>query len=193
MWAFTHDFLKKVDLDLKMWTFYAWFSEKSGPRPENVDLLCVIFWKKVDLDLKMWTIYTWLHTFFCVKYLIISIPKCAQNARTAFNFSKSPPPRMASCLRPHELKNVHFFQKKSTFFKKRPHFSKKVHIFQKRSTFFKKRSTFFTLVPPNHFFGATPLLTYNDRVWISILKFSSFWKIYIFKFNRFFSKTLLLY
>ena len=46
MWTFTHDFLKKVDLDLKMWTFYAWFSAKSGPRPENVDLLHMIFWKK---------------------------------------------------------------------------------------------------------------------------------------------------
>ena len=67
---------KKMDLNLKMWTFYAWFSEKSGPRPEYVDLLRVIFWKKwtstwkcgpftydflkkVDLDLKMWTFYAW--------------------------------------------------------------------------------------------------------------------------------------
>ena len=74
--TFRQDFLKKVDLNLKMWTFYAWFSEKSGPRPENVDLLRMIFWKKwtstwkcgpfthdflqkVDLDLKMWTFYTW--------------------------------------------------------------------------------------------------------------------------------------
>ena len=40
---FTLDFLKKVDLDLKMWTFYTWFSEKSGPWPEHVDLLCMIF------------------------------------------------------------------------------------------------------------------------------------------------------
>ena len=126
-------FWKKVDLDLKMWTFYAWFSEKSGPRPENVDLLCVIFWKKVDLDLKMWTIYTWLHTFFCVKYLIISIPKCAQNARTAFNFSKSPP--------------QNGFVPSAARIKKCPLFSKKVHIFQKKSTFFKKRSTFFKKGP----------------------------------------------
>ena len=76
MWAFTHDFLKKVDLDLKMWTFYAWFSEKSIPRPENVDLLRMIFWKKwtsswkcgpftedflkkVDLNLKNVDLYAW--------------------------------------------------------------------------------------------------------------------------------------
>ena len=68
----THDFLKKVDLDLKMWTLNAWFSgkselrrdnvdldtwfsEKSGPQPENVDLLRMIFWKRWTSTWRMWT------------------------------------------------------------------------------------------------------------------------------------------
>jgi hypothetical protein len=38
-----HDFLKKVDLNLKNIDLYEGFSEKSGPLPENVDLLHMIF------------------------------------------------------------------------------------------------------------------------------------------------------
>ena len=49
-----------MDLNLKNVDFYAWFSEKSGPRPKNVDLLRMIFWKKVDLNLNNVDLYTWL-------------------------------------------------------------------------------------------------------------------------------------
>ena len=81
MWTFTRHFLKKMDLYQKNVDLYAWVSEKSGPRPVNVDLLrmifwnmwtfmhvpfseksgprlekcgplCLIFWKKVDLNLE---------------------------------------------------------------------------------------------------------------------------------------------
>ena len=73
---FPHEFLKKVDLRLKNVDLHAWFSEKSGPWPENVDLLRMIFWKKwtsswkcgpftedllkkVDLNLKNVDLYAW--------------------------------------------------------------------------------------------------------------------------------------
>ena len=90
IWTFKHEFLKKsgpwpekVDLDLKIRTIHAWFSEKwgpwsaifwkkwtpiwkiwsitidflkkNGPHPEKFGPLHMIFWKKVDLNLKMWT------------------------------------------------------------------------------------------------------------------------------------------
>ena len=66
MWTFARDFLKKGDLDLKMWTFYTYLdlhvgsSEKSGPRhdkcgllpqPENEDRY-TSFPEKVDLYLR---------------------------------------------------------------------------------------------------------------------------------------------
>ena len=76
MWTFYAWFLKKVDLNLKNVDLYTFFSEKSRPRPENVDLfmhdflkkvdlnlknvdLYAWFLKKVDLDLKIWTFYVW--------------------------------------------------------------------------------------------------------------------------------------
>ena len=73
MWTYTHDFLKKVELDLKMWTFThdflkkvdlnlkivdlnAWGSAERGPQ-QNMDLYAW-FLKKGDLDLRNVDLYS---------------------------------------------------------------------------------------------------------------------------------------
>ena len=83
MTTFTHDFRKKVDLNLNKWTFYAWLSDwkmrtfmcdflkivylknekcvhlrmvfwKRAPQPEKCGPLLVIFWKYGPLPEKCW-------------------------------------------------------------------------------------------------------------------------------------------
>ena len=68
---FTHDFLKKVDLRLKNVDLHAWFSEKSGPWPENVDLLRMIFWKKWT---STWKCGPFMHDY--LKKVDLNLKKC---------------------------------------------------------------------------------------------------------------------
>ena len=53
---FTHDFLKKVDLNLKIVDLNAWGSFERGPQHEKCGPLCVIFEKR-DLDLRSVDLY----------------------------------------------------------------------------------------------------------------------------------------
>ena len=77
-------FWKKVDLDLKRWIFYVFFSkisgplymlrfsEKIGPLPEKCGPFPMIYWKKVDLALKRWTclrmIFWYMWSFIHVRF-----------------------------------------------------------------------------------------------------------------------------
>ena len=79
MWTFTRHFLKKMDLYQKNVDLYAWFSEKSGPRPVNVDLLRMIFWNMwtfmhVRFSKKKWT-STWKMWTFMLDFLEKSRPQ----------------------------------------------------------------------------------------------------------------------
>ena len=75
----------------------------------------------------------------CVKYHLISISKCAQNARTAFNFSKF---SGGACPRT-PLEWLRAFSTRARACDARPHNLEKAH--------------FFHIGPPNHFFAATSL------------------------------------